>query len=193
MQPTDTDLTCLVQAWVAHRDEVAAREVMRTLHPLVAGIVRRHLPYLQEIEDVVQDVWRRVFEHLHRWRPISPLEAWVARIAVNACLKRLRTRRRKPTLLWSDLSPEQQQAALSLQDGSTRETATGDGRELLLALLDTLNAADRQIITLLHLEERTLDEAAMLIGTPKLILKVRAYRARARMKAALEKLEPDHS
>lgn len=52
-------------------------------------------------------------------------------------------------------------------------------------------AADRQIITLIHLEERSLDEAASLTGTNKLLLKVRAYRARARMKAALDKLEPD--
>jgi RNA polymerase sigma-70 factor (ECF subfamily) len=117
----------------------------------------------------------------------------VGRIAVNVCLKRLRTRRRKPSILWSDLSAEQQQAALSLQDGSTLDTSPGDGRELLHALLDMLSATDRQIITLLHLEERTLEEAASLTGTNKLILKVRAYRARARMKAALEKLEPDRS
>ena len=193
MPPTAPDLTRLTQAWVAHRDETAAREVMRMLHPLVAGIARRHLPFLDEIEDVVQEVWMRVFEHLPRWQPVSPLEAWVARIAVNACLKRLRTRRRKPALLWSELSPEQQQAALSLQEGGALDTTPRDGRELLHALLDTLTAADRQIITLLHLEERTLDEAAALTGTNKLLLKVRAYRARARMKAALEKLEPDLS
>ncbi len=193
MPPTATDLTRLAQAWVANRDEAAAREVMRALDPLVAGIARRHLPFLGEVEDVVQEVWMRVFEHLHRWQPVSPLEAWVARIAVNACLKRLRTRRRKPALLWSELSPEQQQAALSLQEGGALDTSPRDGRELLHALLDTLSAADRQVITLLHLEERTLDEAAALTGTNKLLLKVRAYRARARMKAALEKLEPDPS
>lgn len=136
MPPPGPELIRLAQAWVARRDEAAAREVMRTLHPLVAGIARRHLPFLHEIEDVVQ--WMRVFEHLHRWQPSSPLEAWVARIAVNACLKRLRTRRRKPTLRWSELSPEQQQAALSLQHGGALETAPGEGRELLQALLDTL-------------------------------------------------------
>lgn len=193
MPPTATDLTRLAQAWVAHRDEAAAREVMRALHPLVAGIARRHLPFLDEVEDVVQEVWMRVFKHLHRWQLVSPLEAWVARIAVNACLKRLRTRRRKPALLWSELSLEQQQAALSLQEGGALDTSPRDGRELLHALLDTLSAADRQVITLLHLEERTLDEAAALTGTNKLLLKVRAYRARARMKAALEKLETDPS
>ncbi|MFN7564323.1 MAG: RNA polymerase sigma factor [Prosthecobacter sp.] len=193
MPLTNKDSTRLAHDWVMRRDEAAARELMRDLHPLVAGIARRHLPFLHEIEDVVQETWIRVFEHLHRWQPSSPLEAWVGRIAVNVCLKRLRTRRRKPSILWSDLSAEQQQAALSLQDGSTLDTSPGDGRELLHALLDMLSATDRQIITLLHLEERTLEEAASLTGTNKLILKVRAYRARARMKAALEKLEPDRS
>ena len=193
MPLTDTDSTRLAQAWVARRDEGAARELMRSLHSLVASIARRHLPFLHEIEDVVQETWMRVFEHLHLWQPRSPLEAWVARITVNVCLKRLRSRRRKPSILWSELTHAQQQAALSLQESSTSDPVPVDGRELLHLLLDTLSATDRQIITLLHLEERTLDEAAALTGTNKLLLKVRAYRARARMRAALEKLEPDRS
>lgn len=191
MPLTGTDSTRLAHAWVARRDEGAARELMRSLHPLVAGIARRHLPFLHEIEDVVQETWMRVFQHLHRWQPRSALEAWVARIAVNVCLKRLRSRRRKPSISWSELTFEQQQAALSLQEGSASDPAPAGGRELLHLLLDTLSATDRQVITLLHLEERTLDEAAVLTGTNKLLLKVRAHRARARMKAALEKLEPD--
>lgn len=192
MPPPDPELTSLAQAWVAGRDEGAARELMRRLHPLVAGIARRHLPFLHEIEDVLQESWLRVFEHLHRWQPSAPLEAWVSRIAVNVCLQRLRTRRRKPALLWSDLSAEQQQAALCLQHDSTAGAPLPpDAAELLHALLDALDAKDRLIITLLHLEERTLDEAAALTGTHKTIVKVRAWRARARMRAALEKLEPD--
>jgi RNA polymerase sigma-70 factor (ECF subfamily) len=188
-EPSSHDLAL---AWVERRDEGAAGELMRRLHPLVAGIARRHLPFLPDIEDVVQETWMRVFDHLPRWSPHRPLEAWVARIAVNVCLKKLRTRRRKPLALWSELSPGEQAAALSLQaTGSGAEGPLApDARELLHRLLDTLDANDRQIITLLHLEERTLEEAAALLGASKTLLKVRAFRARAKLRAALEKLEP---
>jgi RNA polymerase sigma-70 factor (ECF subfamily) len=183
--------TRLARAWVERRDEGSARELMRLLHPLVAGIARRHLPFLPDIEDVAQETWLRVFEHLPRWTPARPLEAWVSRIAVNVCLMRLRSRRRKPLVLWSDLTAAQQETASALQESSSCPVPLPeDARELLRRLLDTLDARDRQIITLLHLEERTLEEATALTGMNKTVLKVRAFRARGKLRAALEKLEP---
>jgi len=189
MTPNEPDSTALALAWVERRDEGAARRLMRLLHPLVAGIARRHLPFQPDIEDVVQETWMRVFSHLPRWSPMRPLEPWVARIAINVCLKKLRTRRRRPLLLWSELSPAEQEAAHGLQVGSLAGgMMPEDGLELLHRLLDTLDAKDRQIITLLHLEERPLGEAAALLGANKTLLKVRAFRARAKLRAALEKL-----
>lgn len=194
MPLNDADSSSLARAWVERRDEGAARELMRVLHPLVEGIARRHLPFFPDVEDVVQETWTRVFTHLPRWSPGRPLEPWVACIAVNVCLKKLRTRRRKPLLLWSDLSPGEQGAALSLQEAPPAPQAlSADARELLHRLLDTLGPKDRQILTLLHLEERTLEEAAALTGSNKTLLKVRAFRARAKLRAALEKLEPPSS
>ena len=183
-------LTTLAQAWVSQRDEGAARALMHAMHPLVAGIAKRHLYFSHSVEDVVQETWIRVFHHLHRWVPTHPLEAWVSRIAVNTCLKHLRTRRRKPMALWEDLNEGQREAALAVQEGASALTMPSNGaRELLQILLDTLSAKDRQIITLIHLEERSLEEASALTGTPKPLLKMRAWRARAKLKAALEKLE----
>jgi RNA polymerase sigma-70 factor, ECF subfamily len=191
MPLNDPDTTSLALAWVERGDEGAAQELMRLLHPLVAGIARRHLPFQPDVEDVVQETWMRVFDHLPRWVPSQPLEAWIGRIAVNVCLMRLRSRRRKPLVLWSELSPAQQEAAMALQDSKIgSEPMPEDARELLHRLLDTLGAKDRQIITLLHLEERTLEEAAALTGSNRTLLKVRAFRARAKLRAALEKLEP---
>lgn len=185
------ETTSLAQAWLEQRDEGAARELMRVLHPLVAGIARRHLPFVGDLEDVIQETWMRVFEHLPRWDASRPLEPWVARIAVNVCLHRLRTRRRKPVVLWSDLTASQQEAATALRAAEfSTALLPDDARDLLHAVLDSLGAKDRQIITLLHLEERTLEEAAALLSANKTLLKVRAFRARARLRAALEKLEP---
>jgi RNA polymerase sigma-70 factor (ECF subfamily) len=56
-------------------------------------------------------------------------------------------------------------------------------------LLDTLSAEDRLILSLLHLEGKPLEEIARLTGLNRVVVKVRAFRARKRLHAALRRLE----
>jgi RNA polymerase sigma-70 factor (ECF subfamily) len=64
-----------------------------------------------------------------------------------------------------------------------------DGRELLVKLLDALSPQERMILTLLHLEEKPVAEIAAMTGWNATLIKVRAFRARAKMRKALETLE----
>jgi RNA polymerase sigma-70 factor (ECF subfamily) len=63
-----------------------------------------------------------------------------------------------------------------------------DARELLAKLLDVLPPRERMILTLLHLEEKSVEEIAALTGWNATLVKVRAFRARAKMKKALKTL-----
>ena len=64
-----------------------------------------------------------------------------------------------------------------------------DARSLMHKLLETLSANDRLILSLLHLEEKSLEEIAKITGTSRIVVKVRAFRARRKLQAALRKLE----
>jgi RNA polymerase sigma factor (sigma-70 family) len=181
-----------IHAWVANRDEAAARRVMEELHPRVAGIIRRHWARTEEWEDLEQEVFMRVFEALPRWKSDgAPLEHWVSRIAMNACRKRWRTMSRRPEWRWSDLSEGEQQAFLDAQrdDEPLEGIETREARSLMHKLLDTLSADDRLILSLLHLEEKSLEEIAQVMGISRIVVKVRAFRARKKMHAALQRLE----
>ncbi len=63
----------------------------------------------------------------------------------------------------------------------------------MLRLLDSLGADDRMVLSLLHLDAKATDEIAALTGWSRTLVKVRAFRARGKLRAAFEKLESQKS
>ena len=180
----------LIDLWLARRDESAARALMEALHPQVIRIVHNHLPRGMDPEDLAQDVFVQLFKTLDRYDPARPLENWVSRLALNVCLKALRSRGRRPEWRWSDLSEGEQAVVESLlHEPETDTSQAQDGRELLAKLLDALSPQERMILTLLHLEEKSVAEIAAATGWNATLVKVRAFRARAKMRKALAALE----
>jgi RNA polymerase sigma-70 factor (ECF subfamily) len=163
---------------------------MAALHPQVARIVQNHLPRGVDAEDLAQDVFVQFFKTLDRYDRARPLENWVSRLALNVCLKALRSRSRRPEWRWSDLSEGEQAVVDSLLHEPERDASQArDGRELLAKLLDSLAPQERMILTLLHLEEKPVAEIAAMTGWNATLVKVRAFRARAKLRKALETLE----
>jgi RNA polymerase sigma-70 factor (ECF subfamily) len=171
------------QQHVCLGDEAAARALFDHFYPLVARIVRAHRTLRDDESDLIQEVFMRVFKNLHRFRGAAPLEHWIARIASNVCRTRSRTWRRRPELRFADLS-EGQLAALERPPGDEISSPMDDrnDRDLLERMLQQLPPADRALIVLLDLEERSLADAACLLGTNRGALAVRAFRARNRLK-----------
>jgi RNA polymerase sigma-70 factor (ECF subfamily) len=179
----------LIAAWQSARDESAARALIDLLYPQVIRIVRKHLPFRLDEEDLAQEVFAQFFKTLDRYDPAMPLENWVARLAMNVCLKALRSRKRRPELRWSDLSEEEQAVMDSLvREPEEAASHDSDVKALLLRLLETMDAKDRLVLTLLHLEEKTLKEIQELTGWSSIIIRMRAYRARNKLKKLFEDL-----
>lgn len=179
-----------LNAWIVLRDEDAARRLMEALHPQVVRIVQNHLPRGADAEDLAQDVFVQFFKTLDRYDPTRPLDNWVSRLALNVCLKALRSRGRRPEWRRADLSEGEQAVVESLMHEPETDSAQAkDGRELLGKLLDALSPQERMILTLLHLEEKSVAEIAAATGWNATLVKVRAFRARAKMRKALESLE----
>jgi RNA polymerase sigma-70 factor (ECF subfamily) len=186
----DTGIQSAIRAWLDCRDQGAACRLMEALHPQVIRIVQNHLPRGVDAEDLAQDVFVQFFKTLDRYDRARPLENWVSRLALNVCLKALRSRQRRPEWRWSDLSEGERAVVHSLlHEPETDASQATDGRELLVKLLDALSPQERMILTLLHLEERSVAEIATITGWNATLVKVRAFRARAKLRKALETLE----
>jgi RNA polymerase sigma-70 factor (ECF subfamily) len=118
------------------------------------------------------------------------LEHWVSRIAVNTCLKAMRYERVRPEIRLSDLTEEEEQVVqrLASTPDDLPESVDAMSRELLDRLLGMLNAEDRLVVTLLNLEQKTVAEVRQVTGWSTPLVKVRAFRARQKMKRLLEQL-----
>ena len=175
---------------VRNGDETAARLLVERLSPLVLKIVRAHLPRRTTEEDLLQTILMKVFAKLDQFSGAVPSEHWVSRVAVNTCLNALHHERVRPEVRWADLSEEQEEVVRELA-GSTEELPVSHqlaARELIEKLLERLTPSDRMLVTCLHLEGRNVDELRKLTGWSATRIKVRAFRARQRMKKHLAHL-----
>ena len=169
-------------------DECAARELLHHFHPFVLKLVRSHLPRRVSEEDLVQMIFIRIFQNLDKYSGKVPLQHWISRVAVNTCLNELRAEKRRPEWRLGDFDEETSAAIERLARSETDVGTPDDARmakDLLTRLLGQLPPNDRLLITLLHLEERSIEEIHGLTGWSRTAIKVRAFRARAKMKKML--------
>ena len=167
----------------------AAEALVRRFEPQVRRLVRAHRPRAIPEDDLVQEVFLAVFTRLERYqeREGIPFEHWVSRLTINLCRDALRSeRRRRPA---SSLTPDALQwiASLVVDPAPPADEVLG-ARAAVEALLSELPPDDRLLLTLLSLEERSLEEVAALTGRNRTVLKVRAFRARRRLRSAARRL-----
>src|SRR5213082_3367686 len=185
----DTDASALVYAALQHGDE-AARALVQRLYPLVAKIVRAHRPPRTDEEDLCQMIFIKVFQKLSQFSGKVPLEHWVSRIAVNICLNQIQSERVRPELRHADLSVEEQAVVENLAI-SSEELAPDKrfaSRQLFEHLLQMLKPVERVVIDLLYLQGRSVEEIHKITGMGAAAIKVRAFRARQKMKAQLARI-----
>ena len=180
---------CLAR--VRQRNQVAARQLVEHLYPLVSRIVRSHLPRRVAEEDLTQDIFLKMFTRLEQYQGNVPFPHWVSRIAVTTCIDQLRAQKRRPEFRWADLS-ENEAEVLSNVMTDERDVLPGDAlaaRELVQKLLAQLKPDDRLVIQLLDLEQKTIAEISLLTGWNQTLVKVRAFRARRKLQKLFQQLQ----
>ena len=165
-------------------DDDAARELVRALYPLVAKLVRAHRPVRTAEEDLCQMIFIKVMQKLNQFSGQVPLEHWVSRIAINTCLNQIQAEKARPELREADLSVEQ---VAVIKEMATTDRELGPdysfaSRQLVEHLMLALKPAERLVIDLLYLQERSVAEIQEITGWSGALVKVRAFRARQKMK-----------
>lgn len=172
-------------------DEAAGSRLVGHLHPLALRIARANRTQTRSDDDLVQEAFLTMFARLDRYRPIDgiPFAHWFARLAVNVCRDAARAEVRRP--LHVALSPAAEAWLGHLAGGRTapQDDDADAARELVDRLLAELPPDDRLVLTLLDLEQRSTAEIAQLTGWSRTLVKVRAFRARRRLRAVAERLE----
>src|SRR5436189_936499 len=142
------------------QDDDAARELVRALHPLVAKLVRAHRPARAAEEDLCQMIFIKILQKLPQFSGKVPLEHWVSRIAINTCINQIQAEKARPELREADLSEEQTAVIRNL--ATTTDDLAPDqsfaSRQLVEHLMKALKPAERLVIDLLYLQQRSVAE-----------------------------------
>ncbi|UFH52888.1 RNA polymerase sigma factor [Spirosoma sp. KNUC1025] len=151
---------------------------------LVLHMIRRIVQQPADVEDVCQDVFMKVYQHLPDYQFESKLSTWIATIAyrtgINYLKKHQKFRHQQPIDPSSDLDidsglPDPEELAVY-----------NDWRTFLHAQIDKLPVHYRTILTLYHLDELSYEEIGQVTALPAGTVKNYLFRARKLLKEALE-------
>ncbi len=188
--PCDEDGLAPLAASAAAGDEAAARELVELLHPLLWRIVHAHLPRRTDPDDLIQEVFVKMFTRLHQYRAESPFTHWASRIAVTTCMDRLKHERRRPELRRADLNEKEARAFEQMMSGTAQPDALEvvAARELADHLLDLLSPEDRAMLRWFDLDGDSISDIAARMKLGESAVKMRASRARQKLRAEVEAL-----
>lgn len=138
------------------------------------------------LQDLAQDVFVKAFRALHQYDGRAPFEHWLSRIAVHVAIDHVRARRDRE-VRFTDLGDE---ALEWLQAPDPKHgPAPSDAREILALAMRDLKPEEQAVITMLEIEERSIKEIMAMTGWSSVTVRVRAFRARAKLKRALNSVE----
>ena len=186
-EPTDKDLI----AEVLEGNTESFEPLVIKYQTRVFALARRYARREDEVEDIVQTVFLKAYSKLSSYRGDAPFDHWLMRTATYTCYDFLRKHQRNREWNASDLSDEENDWFENIGEESSAETDREAASALVNKLLDGLKPEDRHIITLLELERQTIKEIAELTGLTEANVKVKAHRARGKMREALARFDPE--
>ena len=164
-------------AWVAASrggDPNAFEELVRLHQHRVFRLAGRFFKRREDVEDAAQETFLTAWRKLSTYRGDAPLEHWLTRVCLNTCYQRLRERRIEQEPLEDHAEPvapaPDPHAALDVEH-----------------LLSSLAPKDRFMLLLLDGEGWSVAEIAERLGWSAANVKVRAHRARKRLRRLIEK------
>lgn len=187
--PEPIDVANCLHRW-KQGEQCAAEELIRHLYPVIAMVVRTHLPRRDFEEDLIQEILMKTFSKLHQYKGDAPLSHWVSRLALTTCLDRLRAQKIRPEVRWSDLTPEESDVfdANWLEQSSKDATDAIHARDLVDKILATLPADDRSLVLMVDLEGRSLEEISEATGWGISKIKMRLFRIRTQLRKMMHNL-----
>ncbi len=160
------------------RDDAAAMQALvERFQSEVFGVCVRVLRHAHDAEDVVQEVFVRVFRSLKRWDATRQLRPWILGIAVNRCRTALAKRVKRPETV--DYLHET--ASAEPEDDSRELAAT------IRVAVDDLRPEYREVFVLFHECGRSYEEISEAIDRPVGTIKTWLHRARTEVMACLRR------
>ncbi len=171
--------------------DAALNDLMNRHATAVFQFLYRMVGTAEDANDLAQEAFVRVYRHRDRFRPDSSFSTWVFTIAANLARNQLRWRARHPTVpldatasgstqTYGDLLPSGDQAP-------DDELLLEERRAAVRAAVAELPGDLREALLLFEFEDRSMTEAATILGTTQKGIESRLYRARGQLRERLKR------
>ncbi len=168
-------------------DAEAFDRLMLRHQAAIAKQMRRYAPAVEVIDDLTQTVFINAYRGLSGYRPHAPFLYWLRTIAVRVGYEHWRRESRRPQCLSYHGKEELLEYSGNEPDGDASEEY---GR--MMALMERLLPMERQILILIHVDGLSMREAAACMGWNTAMTKMRAYRARIKLRRLMQS-HPDYA
>ena len=171
-------------------DDKAFNEIIKAYRKRILGVVYRMIGNGDDVEDVGQEVFIRLYFALGQLREPKVFEPWLYRLTKNTCYDYLRKKRRHNEVRMGDLSEEQADVVEKILAGkkSLDDDQKEEAKELVNILFSRVDEEDRILLSLKEIQGLSLKELSDVYKINTNALKVRLFRARKRMLRAYEEL-----
>jgi RNA polymerase sigma-70 factor (ECF subfamily) len=192
-RPVSTRSDETLIAGLRRGDPEVCEALVRAEGPALLAVTRRILRHEEDARDAVQDAFLAAFRGADRFEGAARVSTWLHRIAVNAALMKMRSRRRRPEESIEDLLPQFLQDGHHVRDPSAWCAPPEvllerrEDRELVRAAIDRLPDEHRAVLVLRDIEDLDTSETARLLGLSEAGVKTRLHRARQALRGLLAK------
>jgi RNA polymerase sigma-70 factor (ECF subfamily) len=179
----------LVEA-ARRRDPEAFKELVTRYGPRIFRVVQGITRNREDAEEVSQDSFTRAFLHMDTFRGDSRLYTWLARIAINQSLMKLRTRRLRELHFDRPATTDEAPSFAEVADNAPtpeQRYSQMELRQILATAMSKLPLRFREVLYLREVEERSTEETARMLGLSISAVKSRALRGRQKLHQVLTK------
>jgi RNA polymerase sigma-70 factor (ECF subfamily) len=166
-------------------DQEAFGELVRRYQGLVAGVAWRYGTRREEIEDIVSEVFIKMYGNLDRFRPTHRFSSWLYRLAANHVIDHHRRNRKERGRV------EMPEQIASPQQPAVEGMESDERSRLLRAALDQLPGKYREPLLLVYLEGMKIEEVARVLALPTGTVKTRLMRGRTALGKLLARRNPE--
>lgn len=182
----------LVKATV-EGDPQAFEEIVERYQRLVFNIIYHYMGRRNEVEDLAQEVFLKVFRALETFDATRPLKSWIGRITANTCLDEIRKAPKRKVWSFADLGGDEESKIEYFyerfgQHSSLTEKDVEDLFELLEKLMERLNRKDKMAFVLRELDGLSYPEIAKTLQSSELAVRLRVSRSKKRLQKDLEEI-----
>ena len=173
-------------------DETAFREIVERYQSKVFSIIHGIVRHRNDVEDIAQQVFAKVYLSLRNFDFRSSLITWIYKITVNECFDYLRKRKVRRLVYESDLSEDEVRRVENTDPAVERQVPADSSlaqRDYVVKLLTRVSEEERMLLILKEVEGYSVEELATRTGMNENTVKVKLFRARQKLVKAAQRLD----